>query len=133
MEWHIFIDGASSGNPGKAGAGIIIFDESGCELYKESVHLGHMTNNMAEYEALMLALKKASKSAVKNLCVYTDSLLVANQIAGKYRTKNLVLLKYVENARAIIGYFNSFTLKHIPREKNILADKLAKDAVYKKG
>lgn len=92
-----------------------------------------MTNNVAEYEALILALKRASKSAVNNLYVYTDSLLVANQIAGKYRIKNLALLKYVENAKTIIEYFNSFTLKHIPREENGLVDKLAKDTANKKG
>ncbi len=133
MEWHIFIDGASSGNPGESGAGIIVFDSRGSELHRESVYLGRMTNNMAEYEALILALEKASKSSVKNLYIYTDSLLVANQIAGKYKIKNLGLLKYVKDAKAMIECFSSFTLKHIPREGNKIADRLAKEAANRKG
>ena len=133
MEWHIFIDGASSGNPGESGAGIIAFDSRGSELYRDSVYLGHMTNNRAEYEALILALERASKSSVKHVYIYTDSLLVANQVTGKYKIKDLCLLEYVKNAKVMIERFNSFALKHIPREKNRIADKLAKEAANRKG
>lgn len=133
MEWHIYIDGASSGNPGESGAGIVVFNENGCELFRDSIYLGHMTNNMAEYEAFIHALKRAYQSSIKNLYIYTDSLLVANQITGKYKIKNSQLMNYAETARKIIVYFNNFTLKYIPREKNALADKLAKNAACKKG
>jgi ribonuclease HI len=133
MEWHIYVDGASSGNPGESGAGIIAFNESGRELFRDSIYLGHMTNNMAEYEAFVRALKKARQSSVENLYIYTDSLLVANQITGKYRIKNPELMKYAEAAKIIIKYFNNFTLQYIPRGKNILADKLAKNAASRKG
>ncbi len=133
MEWHIYIDGASSGNPGKSGAGIIAFNEKGEELFRESLYLGHMTNNMAEYEALVHALRKAYESSIDSLYVYTDSLLVANQITGKYRIKNSELMKYVSTVKTILKHFDHFTLEYIPREKNKLADKLAKDAANKKG
>jgi len=133
MEWHIYIDGASSGNPGESGAGIVVFDNNDNELFRDSIYLGQMTNNMAEYEALIFALQKAKKSLIKKVSVYTDSLLVTNQIHGKYKVKNTKLRKYVEETKNIIRNFNSFALKYIPREENKIADKLAKDAVSKKG
>jgi ribonuclease HI len=133
MEWHIYIDGASSGNPGESGAGIVVFDNNDNELFRDSIYLGQMTNNMAEYEALIFALQKAKKSLIKKVSVYTDSLLVTNQIHGKYKVKNTKLRKYVEEIKNIIRNFNSFALKYIPREENKIADKLAKDAVNKKG
>lgn len=133
MEWHIYIDGASSGNPGESGAGIVGFNKNGHELFRESIYLGHMTNNMAEYEAFVHALRKAHQSSIKDLYIYTDSLLLANQITGKYRIKNPGLMEYAEVAKTIIRYFNNFTVKHIPRGKNIIADKLAKNAVNKRG
>jgi len=58
-EWHAYIDGASSGNPGESGAGVIAFNSNGNEVYSESIYLGCMTNNMAEYEALIHGLEKA--------------------------------------------------------------------------
>jgi len=133
MEWHIYIDGASLGNPGESGAGIVILNENGSELYRDSIYLGHMTNNMAEYEALIHALKRACQSSIKNLYIYTDSLLVTNQITGKYKIKNPQLINYADTAKNIIEYFSNFTLKYIPRKKNTLADKLAKNAANKKG
>ncbi|MCX5799005.1 MAG: ribonuclease HI family protein [Proteobacteria bacterium] len=133
MEWYIYIDGASSCNPGASGAGIVAFDNNGNELFRDSIYLGHMTNNMAEYEALIRALRKAEQSSIKHISVYTDSLLVANQVLGKYRVKNAGLKVYVEEIKKIIRNFTSFALQYIPREENRLADKLAKDAIKKKG
>lgn len=126
--WHIYIDGASLGNPGQSGAGIVSYDEQGNEAWRESVHLGTMTNNMAEYEALVRALRKAREMAVASVSVYTDSQLVANQILGLYRIRNDRLRRYLQEAQNLIGDFNSFEIRYIPREKNRLADKLAKSA-----
>ncbi|MGD9579343.1 MAG: ribonuclease HI family protein [Syntrophorhabdus sp.] len=132
MEWHIYIDGASSCNPGHAGAGLVIFDERGNEIGRDSVYLGEMTNNMAEYEALVRALSRASEANVKNISIYTDSLLVANQVLGKYKIKNSILQKYAEKAKNLIRTFDHFAVQYIPREKNKLADKLAKEAIIKR-
>lgn len=126
--WHIYIDGASLGNPGRSGAGIVTYDEQGNELWRESAHLGTMTNNMAEYEALVRALRRAREMAITSVFVYTDSQLVANQILGSYRVKNERLRQYLQEAQSMIEDFNSFQIRHIPREKNGLADKLAKKA-----
>lgn len=124
----MYIDGASLGNPGRSGAGIVTYDEQGNELWRESAHLGTMTNNMAEYEALVRALRRAREMAITSVFVYTDSQLVANQILGSYRVKNDRLREYLREAQSMIEDFNSFQIRHIPREKNGLADKLAKSA-----
>ncbi|HUJ89831.1 MAG TPA: ribonuclease HI family protein [Syntrophorhabdales bacterium] len=126
--WHIYIDGASLGNPGRSGAGIVGYDEEGNEVWREGIHLGTMTNNMAEYEALVRALRKAREMAVTIVSVYTDSELVAKQVLGAYRAKNDRLRKYLQEAKDLIDEFNGFEIKYISREKNKLADKLAKGA-----
>jgi ribonuclease HI len=133
MEWHIYIDGASSCNPGHAGAGLVAYDEFGHEVGRDSTYLGEMTNNMAEYEALVRALTKALKSGVKNVSVYSDSLLVVNQVLGKYKIKNITLQKYAAEVKNLIRTFDHFAVQYIPREKNKVADKLAKEAIKKKG
>jgi len=133
MEWHIYIDGASSCNPGHAGTGLVAYDEFGNEVGRDSTYLGEMTNNMAEYEALVKALTKALKSGVKNVSVYSDSLLVVNQVLGKYKIKNITLQKYAAEVKNLICTFDHFAVQYIPREKNKVADKLAKEAIKKKG
>jgi len=127
-ELYMYIDGASLGNPGQSGAGIVSYDKNGNEVWRECVHLGTMTNNMAEYEALVRALRKAREMAVETLLIYTDSELVAKQVLGSYRVKNDRLRNYLHEALCLIGEFDSFEIRHIPREKNGLADKLAKRA-----
>jgi ribonuclease HI len=87
-----------------------------------------MTNNMAEYEALVRALRRAREMAATSVFVYTDSQLVANQVLGSYKVKNDRLRTYLREAKNLIEDFNSFEIKYIPREKNKLADKLAKSA-----
>jgi ribonuclease HI len=131
-EWHLYIDGASLGNPGSSGAGIVAYDEEGNEVWRDSIHLGHMTNNMAEYEALIHALRKVAHSAVRRASVYTDSLLVANQMLGKYKVRNEVLMGYLNEAKVLARDFMSFHIRYIPREKNRLADSLAKKGASQK-
>ena len=108
---------------------MVAFDEEGNEVWREAVYLGEMTNNMAEYEALVRALKRVVGASVDTVRVYTDSLLVANQVLGKYRVKNEGLRPYLEEARRLIRSLSTKTVvKHIPREGNKIADKLAKNA-----
>jgi len=133
MKWHIYIDGASSCNPGHAGAGFVIYDEHRNEVGKDSVYLGEMTNNMAEYEALVRALSRASRAEVQNVSVYSDSLLVVNQILGKYKIKNATLQRYAEEAKNLIRTFDHFAVQYIPRDENKIADRLAKEAIRRKG
>jgi ribonuclease HI len=131
MSWKIYVDGASSGNPGYSGAGIIIFDEYGTEISRDSIFLGKMTNNMAEYEALLRALQKAHEYGAQDVVAHTDSLLVANQIIGTYKINNDILREYVVKVKKIISNFGHFAIQYIPREQNRIADKLAKGGIKK--
>jgi len=131
MQWYINVDGASSGNPGRSGAGIIARDKDGDVIFTRSIFLGEMTNNMAEYEALLIALNEAVQNSVKNVTVYTDSQLVANQVNGLYKIRNMTLFQYVKKIRQTMSNFNHFAIHYIPREQNREADKLAKDAILK--
>ena len=133
MEWHIYIDGASSCNPGPAGAGFVVYDEQGNEVVRQGAYLGEMTNNMAEYEALLRALGKARESSVGKVFIYTDSLLVANQISGTYKIKNITFKSYADEEQKIIRTLDHFAVTYIPRAFNKVADKLAKEAITRKG
>ncbi len=129
MSWQIYVDGASSGNPGDSGAGMVIFDGNGTEILRDSIFLGKMTNNMAEYEALIRALKKAREYGAQDVIVYTDSLLVANQVVGTYKINNDILRQYVVKVRNFTSNFSHFEIQYIPRELNKIADKLAKGGI----
>lgn len=131
MPWQIYVDGASSGNPGDSGAGILISDGNGAEIYRGSDYLGKMTNNMAEYEAMLRGLQKAFELGAQEVVVYTDSLLVANQVLGKYKINNDILREYVMRVKKIISNFDHFAIQYIPREQNRIADKLAKGGIKK--
>jgi len=131
MSWKIYVDGASSGNPGDSGAGIVIFDEDGLEISRDSIFLGKMTNNMAEYEALLRALQKAREYGAQDVVAHTDSLLVANQVIGTYKINNDILREYVIKVKKIISNFDHFAIQYIPREQNRIADKLAKGGIKK--
>lgn len=131
--WFVYIDGASLGNPGKSGAGMVAVDEHGNELWRNSVHLGEMTNNMAEYEALIGALQEANASSVDSVVIYTDSLLVANQMKGIYKIKNSTMQSYVQKALGLVKNLTHFEIHHIAREQNQVADRLAKQAAEKTG
>jgi ribonuclease HI len=133
MKWHIYVDGASSGNPGDSGAGMVAFNEDGVELMRDSKYLGRMTNNMAEYEALLNALEKARENGAEHVAVYTDSQLVANQVRGEYKVRDEKLRPYVEKVLHSGRFFKSFSIEYIPRESNNIADKLAKAGANKKG
>ncbi|PKA46092.1 hypothetical protein AXF42_Ash015383 [Apostasia shenzhenica] len=85
------------------------------------------TNNQAEYEALIAGLNFALSMAIKRIQVFSDSLLVVNQVNQTFETKDEVLKKYLKLARSLISLFENFSLTHIPREENQVADRLAKE------
>ena len=84
----IYIDGAARGNPGPAGIGIVIADENNNVIREYKEYLGKMTNNAAEYNALLKALQISSQLGGDKLSIFCDSELVVNQIRGEYRIKN---------------------------------------------
>jgi ribonuclease HI len=125
----LFSDGACRGNPGIGGAGAVITDDGGHVLWEGSQYLGQCTNNIAEYQALILGLKGALACGYKNLEIYLDSELLANQINGSYKVKNENLKILMHEVRSLLSSFRSFQVKHVLRCHNALADKLANLAI----
>lgn len=125
----INIDGASRGNPGPAGIGVMIREEGGPlerELWK---YIGEATNNVAEYEALLLALGEAGKLKVAEVTIRSDSELVVRQVKGRYRVKHPHLAKLHSQACNLMKALPSFHIEHVGRERNRRADALANRAI----
>ena len=128
-EFVIHVDGASRGNPGHAGAGAIIKGPGGEVVGMLTRYLGKVTNNVAEYEALILALEEAQSLGCKIISVYADSELMVKQINGVYRVKNEGLKGLHAIARKLVDQFSTFRITHVKRELNGEADKLANEAI----
>ncbi len=129
MELEIYTDGASRGNPGHAGIGIIILDKNGKIIEQSGEYIGQTTNNVAEYKGLVSGLKIAKKYLPCSVTVHLDSELVVRQLQGKYRTKDQTLKAYFEFANQMLSEFEKFEIKYVPREENKAADKLANQAI----
>jgi len=125
----LFSDGACRGNPGPGGAGAVIADEADNILWEGKEYLGHCTNNIAEYKALILGLKGALEQGYNQLDVYLDSELLANQINGSYKVKNENLKILMQEVRSLLSSFKSVHVRHVLRCHNAQADKLANRAI----
>ncbi len=131
-ELTAFIDGASSGNPGHAGAAVVFHDASHEEVDAFSIYLGETTNNVAEYRALVLALERALELGVRRLTVFSDSELLVKQLTGRYRVKNAGLRPHFERAKELEGRFESLKVRYVPRGENQRADQLARQAAFRR-
>jgi ribonuclease HI len=125
---EIYIDGASKGNPGPAGIGVVIC--RGAETIKNiSAYIGNNTNNFAEYAALIFALQEALKMQAQRLRVNTDSQLLARQLNKEYKIKHPNLVGLFRQAENLLSGFQQVEIVNIPREDNKGADKLANKAI----
>lgn len=125
----IYSDGASSGNPGQAGIGGVVTFEN--QTYEFSRAIGVTTNNVAEYTAVIEALKKAKELGADEVEVNMDSELVVRQINGLYKVKHENMAPLFEKAIHLLKSFRKYSVKHIRREENKVADKLSKEAIKK--
>lgn len=125
----IYIDGASRGNPGDAGAGVAILDEQKRPVLESKKYLGQTTNNVAEYQALIIALQESLTLGAGQVEIYTDSELLARQWNGEYRVQNPGLVPLMQQARRLAGRLQSCRVSHVPRERNKKADTLANQAI----
>jgi ribonuclease HI len=123
------VDGAARGNPGEAGCGAAICDADGAVVEKLGRYLGHATNNVAEYEALLMGLEALAKSGKKRIRVQSDSQLLVRQLNGEYRVKDEKLKSLFQRATTLLRQFESYRILHVPREENKLADRLANKAI----
>jgi ribonuclease HI len=128
-DWLLMVDGAARGNPGEAGCGAVICDETGAVVKKLRRYLGKATNNVAEYEALIMGLEGALALGGKELRVQSDSELLVRQLNGIYRVKDEKLKRLHHRARGLLQQFNAYRIVHVVREHNRLADRLANQAI----
>jgi ribonuclease HI len=126
-----FSDGGARGNPGPAGYGVVIQDESGKKVAALSQYLGHQTNNVAEYQGLIGALEYAVEHGPKALKLISDSELLVKQIRGEYKVNNPTLKALHGRARQLIRQLDWFSIQHVLRGKNQEADRLANEAMDK--
>ncbi|MFH1854009.1 MAG: ribonuclease HI family protein [Candidatus Omnitrophota bacterium] len=126
---EIFIDGASRGNPGLSGIGIVFFDENKNIVKKIFKFIGNATNNIAEYTALIYALQEALIDRYENVIVKSDSELLTRQLRGEYRVKNENLKLLYEQFLHLSRGFNNIDVISIDRKDNSAADKLANKAI----
>jgi ribonuclease HI len=124
-------DGGARGNPGPAGYGVVIEDESGKKVAQLSEYLGHQTNNFAEYQGLIAALEYALQHGPKALKLISDSELLVRQIKGIYKVKNPTLQDLHARAKELIAQLDWFSIGHALREHNQEADRLANAAMDK--
>jgi len=130
-EWILYSDGASRGNPGRAAIGAALYRLEGGRLAlagQVSEAIGHATNNVAEYKALIEGLKLAQQHQPDRLTVRTDSQLLIRQLEGRYRVKNAALQPLYLEVRRLLSTV-PHRLEHVPREENVVADALANAAL----
>ncbi len=123
------IDGGSRGNPGPAAWGVAILDEGGECAEGHSGVLGHATNNVAEYNGLIEALRLAEERGADEVEIQADSELIVRQIRGRYRVRHPDLKPLFQQAMQRIGRFKSFSIRHVRREQNKQADRLVNVAL----
>jgi ribonuclease HI len=121
----LWSDGAARGNPGPAGAGAVLKKPTGEVLAEVSGFLGHTTNNVAEYKALIMGLQRALELGIRRIEVRADSELLIKQLRGEYRVKDEKLKLLFADAKALLARFANARLMHVRREQNSDADRLA--------
>jgi len=124
-----YIDGGSRGNPGPAAAGFTLTDSAGTQLQAKAFFLGQATNNVAEYTSLVKALEAAKQIGAEQLTVFSDSELLVRQINGQYKVKSEQIRPFFRQAVNLLGEFENWQVRHIPRGKNEQADKLVNQAL----
>ena len=123
--YKVYIDGGSRGNPGQAAIGFIVFNEKNEEIFRFGKKIGKKTNNVAEYTALIEALKYLSKRVSnpnEKIEIYSDSELLTKQLKGIYRVKDDKLKKLYNRVTKILSGFNNVKIVHIKRDKNKISD-----------
>ena len=122
----LHFDGCSKGNPGRAGAGAVLYDNTGSEVFAESVFVGYRaTNNEAEYTGLILGLNESLKRGITELQVRGDSQLVIRQMQGKYKVNSHNLVPLHQCATKLASKFTKIEFAHVYRDKNQRADALS--------
>jgi len=122
-------DGGARGNPGPAAYGYVLETSDGTVLAAHGERIGHATNNVAEYRALLAGLEKAAELGVDEVDVVSDSELLVKQMTGEYRIKNAALQELSLAATRLARKFGRVSYNAVRREHNELADRLVNEAL----
>lgn len=126
----VCIDGGARGNPGPAGAGVVISDQKdGQIIYEGGLFIGRATNNVAEYSGLLHGLEVAARLGATEVDVVSDSELLVRQMTGRYRVRNEGLKPLYSKARDLASGFDLCEYRHVRREENKEADRLVNQAI----
>lgn len=134
MQLHIYTDGGSKGNPGPGSIGILMSID-GREVYREREDIGITTNNIAEYTAFCVAVERlpqvlAQNPPVSDICFFSDSQLMVEQLNGRYKVKNPALAELHRRAgHALSSLTLPYVIQHVRRELNALADALVNNTL----
>jgi ribonuclease HI len=128
-EWLVMVDGAARGNPGEAGCGAVIIDENGNVVKELSRYLGRTTNNVAEYEGLLMGLEALIQLGKQRVRVQSDSQLLVRQLNGEYRVKDEKLKTLFQRALTLLRQLDGYRILYVPRELNKPADRLANKGI----
>lgn len=123
--FRLYTDGACRGNPGHGSAGAVLTDAGGAVLNEWRRYLGVCTNNIAEYQALILGVQNALAEGIVRLDIFLDSELLVKQVKGEYRVKNERLRELMAELTRLLSRLSDYDIMHIPREENRRADELA--------
>jgi len=129
MNVVIHTDGGARGNPGPAGIGAVIKDDSGKILAEVSEYLGETTNNQAEYTAIIRGLERAKELGAQEVDMAMDSELAVKQLNREYRVKHPEIAKRFMEVHNLLHAFKKVTFRHVRREQNTEADALVNKAI----
>jgi ribonuclease HI len=125
----VHVDGGSRGNPGPAAAAVVLATPDGDVVDEASEILGVQTNNVAEYRALLLGLRRARELGADEVEVVNDSELIAKQITGAYKVKHAAMKPLHQQATAALRDFGAWSIRTVPRAQNADADALVNQAL----
>jgi ribonuclease HI/pterin-4a-carbinolamine dehydratase len=128
-EVKMYADGGSRGNPGPSASGYVLLDMQDKVLVEHGIYLGVTTNNQAEYKALKFGLEEALKFGAKEVHVFMDSLLVVNQMLGKFKVRHQDIWPIHDSIKKLLPSFEEVNFTQVPREQNKLADAMVNKAL----
>jgi ribonuclease HI len=125
----VHVDGGARGNPGPAAIAAVLSEPGGDVVEERAELIGHGTNNIAEYRALLLGIERARALGAREVDLVGDSELIARQVRGEYRVKDPALRQLHGQVAAALGEFDRWTIRNVPRAENERADSLVNEAL----
>jgi ribonuclease HI len=125
----VHVDGGARGNPGPAAIAAVLTDADGTVIDERAETIGHATNNVAEYRALLLGIERARAMGGRELELVGDSELIVKQVRGEYRVKDASLRELHSQVKAALADLDRWSIRNVPREENAHADRLVNEAL----